>query len=1247
MPSKMTELASLCDKLASGKSLERKKAADRIKSLLSISAVLKQLDESNSQDGFGICWDSVFEAAGAALLSELKSQRSTSTSSIKQPEMYGVVKFVLHQASLNGKPMLKAEVVFEHMTVVLSDYPHILASEYAFLISNYFLVPTLWKDWANPDLHTLSKILLKYIKGFNKASRGFKAGPISLAIERITVYLLQRIDMRPMKFLIHFKEFFLKTSESNSQTLQHMLASVNLLSEKGAVNSCLHLAQFGRDIAMRLLLLWKGCRDDVFKLEAVRFFRLQLVANEQNPETTNTVWEDVLWKLYEVLCFEVGNARTSLRLAGDKLPSLWTDEFVNLLAHVCRILLPDGERLGEVSQSVAKSQYSGSRPTKRRRVQSGWESLKSNLLDSKDYQAQIVWIRVIKAIVEQRAGNSLREEQLRDTLDVMLQILSNTRRSNVLKELRDVLLVLANQRELQSADSDRLWNKATVLSISLVERNQTDFYDLLSHLLMNGKLQHKTQIISLIKRSSASPVSSQSLCWLSHFLSKYELSLWTVLSPSEWELETAASDTGQREELWQHTWLMRQLLKTINYEEGLCRVVIASETAPARLFGRVMAALVCKDSQTPCAEDKKLCPSTLQSLVEMQRSMAFVSEVIAAAEPVPGKTAYPDILQGAADQANSLLVNKVQLATRLLDQRENQIEYMEDSLWLLEMILTYLSSIGADAARDDKLLKPLQVFWAKLAERLREHLGLTSEKPYLCHLLAVISLGGSWLSLQKDLCSALISYVHTVLDKTTLSQSSQHSISSSDSSGSTFAIPELPEVSRKPISESVNLLTAPSDSEKQLLAALQILVHYSAQQNQFYDDILSLATKASSEKPSLVQIILQTFSLSASLWQCADHTTVLTLLFHLRGLIETYHTEPHMGVACLEVLNKLISMVSAATSLTAEEKEDIGGKIFVIVNGLVLKLYERKDDDGDCSFQLFPMYNVEYRLVLMDTLQLLIKADSKHDWKSNASRQTAIQLDPKTYLIKALLDRDYTVRNAAIQHIDAIFHKYSEGASVELSSNEQEKWFDDIYKDIRNILEVNATMSDIDKMDEARTRTATLLSLFQKIAFCSPACSKKSLCALFLCLNKENKHIDSILLSRVLGCAISKSPYTSTAELCELNLGYIAKEWVAMEYKLAAFPIDLFGYEDIGRFYKDHQSMFVSVTFGNEAVWEDLLNLLSSDADSLTRSELPSLVQAILPRLANNFSNAGHSKDSLDQLKRLLGHGVCSACSCL
>ena len=52
-------------------------------------------------------------------------------------------------------------------------------------------------------------------------------------------------------------------------------------------------------------------------------------------------------------------------------------------------------------------------------------------------------------------------------------------------------------------------------------------------------------------------------------------------------------------------------------------------------------------------------------------------------------------------------------------------------------------------------------------------------------------------------------------------------------------------------------------------------------------------------------------------------------------------------------------------------------------------------------------------------LSVCVQADSRHDWKSNASRQTAIQLDPKTYLIKALLDRDYTVRNAAIQRIDA------------------------------------------------------------------------------------------------------------------------------------------------------------------------------------------------------------------------------------
>ena len=55
---------------------------------------------------------------------------------------------------------------------------------------------------------------------------------------------------------------------------------------------------------------------------------------------------------------------------------------------------------------------------------------------------------------------------------------------------------------------------------------------------------------------------------------------------------------------------------------------------------------------------------------------------------------------------------------------------------------------------------------------------------------------------------------------------------------------------------------------------------------------------------------------------------------------------------------------------------------------------------------------------------------------------------------------------------------------------------------------------------------------------------------------------------QVLESAIPQCPYSSVSELCELSLGYIAKEWIAMEYKLAAFPIALFGYKDISSFYR-------------------------------------------------------------------------------
>lgn len=103
---------------------------------------------------------------------------------------------------------------------------------------------------------------------------------------------------------------------------------------------------------------------------------------------------------------------------------------------------------------------------------------------------------------------------------------------------------------------------------------------------------------SLVKKCVASPLSAGGLSWLSHYLSKHQLGLCPVLSSTEMELEITEStqcyQLAYKRELWQHSWVANQLLKTVNYEEGLCRVIEAREVVSPAVFGKIMAALVCK-----------------------------------------------------------------------------------------------------------------------------------------------------------------------------------------------------------------------------------------------------------------------------------------------------------------------------------------------------------------------------------------------------------------------------------------------------------------------------------------------------------------------------------------------------------------------------------------------------------------------------------------------------------------------------
>lgn len=77
----------------------------------------------------------------------------------------------------------------------------------------------------------------------------------------------------------------------------------------------------------------------------------------------------------------------------------------------------------------------------------------------------------------------------------------------------------------------------------------------------------------------------------------FELGLCPILSATERELDLEHSSLvkhTQGQHLWQHTWVANQLLPGLEDDNGLYKVVAASQTVSADLFGQVMASLVCR-----------------------------------------------------------------------------------------------------------------------------------------------------------------------------------------------------------------------------------------------------------------------------------------------------------------------------------------------------------------------------------------------------------------------------------------------------------------------------------------------------------------------------------------------------------------------------------------------------------------------------------------------------------------------------
>jgi len=68
-------------------------------------------------------------------------------------------------------------------------------------------------------IYYILEMLSKFVKGIAQSSQGFTTGPIPHVIKKLSAFLTARIDLKPMKFLSLFKEFFLQAKDSNSQVL--------------------------------------------------------------------------------------------------------------------------------------------------------------------------------------------------------------------------------------------------------------------------------------------------------------------------------------------------------------------------------------------------------------------------------------------------------------------------------------------------------------------------------------------------------------------------------------------------------------------------------------------------------------------------------------------------------------------------------------------------------------------------------------------------------------------------------------------------------------------------------------------------------------------------------------------------------------------------------------------------------------------------------------------------------------------
>uniref|UniRef100_A0A6Q2YDU3 Telomere-length maintenance and DNA damage repair domain-containing protein n=1 Tax=Esox lucius TaxID=8010 RepID=A0A6Q2YDU3_ESOLU len=1003
--------------------------------------------------------------------------------------------------------------------------------------------------------------------------------------------------------------------EKHLPVVEHLVSALNVFLRSAAMNCRMRVCRLGEELLPSVLYVWTQMRPSTtLKEEIVDFFNLQLcVHHPKGAKTQDTgayaedwaKWQTFLSNLYDALVSEISQIGSRGKYATGTRHIAVKESLIELTADVCH----------QVIIATQKGSPQGT-PSKRRRIELGWEVLRDHLQPHHSDFDIIPWLQIASVLIS-KYPSVVPGRELVLLLSVLCQLLGEQRRGDrgpyVLRCLREVACCQATHPEraqAYTAELVKLWGRVWALALRGVSSPQTEALSLalLSTVIQGALIPISREFWKLFSGLACKPSDAAALC-LAQALLKCPV---PKSLGAEWDHLGTVEGVGPpslKESIL--SWLLMNE-QTEEAEESSSPHPIICRDFPHKLIPRILVSLTVKDTRAG-KYDPKNKSNMLHALSEIESLYLQFSFDEMPSEKDGMK--LNGVRESSADTQHTVvpsLKNKLEqgllsVADHLLncyspDSQTTPPECLVRGSSLLTGVLAGYVSFGLlteeEACHSQLFLKA-----KALAQDFSEFISTVKVKMTdvvtMSSLTSVMRLCTQYVNRAVKVRQAFIFFLFLITITFTSSPTGELQL--------------MPVSMFHPLLGAKSLLSEEHLSQHDLafLASLEFLslcasaecvYGLSFKPAEVRRKLLLLLEQMDFTKPlhlNMYLVLLKKLPAEDTLLAAEEFDSLIKPLADLCSL---YRQDQEI---CAEVLLHLLPSIRCVGRIQDrnDDLKHVQGALLQVVSG-----FWSAPKTGKCT--------ATTKAALVHCLLALLETDPCCKWAVLTLKEE--ELPVSDILPCYLSDPHHHVRMLTAMTVNRCMTPNGLESRKMLSLKKQQMAFENVYLKAQEGMRIQVSHSLLEDLsDETLNRRATLLKSVSVVLCCSPVCEKQSLFAVFQSYKENN--IEEALIKKVLGCVSRALGYRSVEGFVSSHLDYLVTEWLGQPgYTLESFPYTLLNHATLNDFYSSSYQVLIPhlVFLDSFGQVKSIGDSLGEDWKKLLANCFPKIMVNILPYFA-------------------------------